>query len=67
MFRNLWTWILTTIFRVKTQTGSTEIETNERFLLDYRKIDDINFNAIFSKKLANFTINDSSINVEGKK
>lgn len=65
MFRSIWMWILTHIFKVPTETKQKDIEENQRYSVDYERIDEINFNAIFSNKLANYVINDSNLNIEG--
>lgn len=58
-------WILTHIFKVPTETKQKDVEENQRYSFDYERIDGINFNAIFSNKLANYVINDSNMNIEG--
>jgi len=65
MLKSIWIWILTNVFKVQTQTTQKEIEDNSKYAKAYQNIDDINFNAIFSNKLANYTISDSNINIEG--
>lgn len=66
MFKNIWIWILTNVFKIQTQTTEKEIDDNSKYALEYEKIDDINFNAIFSNKLANYVVNDSVMNVLGE-
>ena len=56
MLKNLWLWILTNVFKVQTQTTQKEIEENSKYAKLYESIDDINFNAIFSNKLANYKV-----------
>lgn len=65
MFKSLWDWVLTNVFKVKTQTTNQEIINNDQYVSNYKTIDKINFNAIFGNKLANYIMNDSTINVEG--
>ena len=65
MLKNLWMWILTNVFKVQTETTEKEINDNNLYARAYENIDNINFNAIFSNKLANYTISDSNINIEG--
>ena len=65
MLKNLWMWILTNVFKVQTQTTEKEIEDNSKYAKIYENIDDINFNAIFSNKLANYTVSDSTMNIDG--
>ena len=66
MLKNLWMWILTNVFKVQTQTTQKEINDNNRYARIYESIDDINFNAIFSNKLANYTVSDSNLNITGE-
>ena len=65
MLKNIWIWILTNVFKVPTQTTQKEIDENSKYAKLYESIDNINFNAIFSNKLANYTISDSNLNIEG--
>jgi len=65
VFKNIIMWILN-IFGIQTQTTQKEIEDNEKYAIEYEKINSINFNAIFSNKLANYVINDSNINITGE-
>lgn len=65
MLKNIWTWILNKIFRVSTETKQKEVEDNLKYAVQYESIDNINFNAIFSNKLANYTVSDSNFNIEG--
>lgn len=65
MLKNIWTWILSNIFQVKTETKPSEIEDNSKYAIEYERIDEINFNAIFSNKIANYTMADSELNIEG--
>ena len=66
MLKNLWMWILTNVFKVQTQTTQKEIDENNKYARAYESIDNINFDAIFSNKLANYTISDSNMNIEGE-
>lgn len=65
MLKNIFLWILNT-FKIKTQTTSKEIDENSKYAKLYESIDNINFSAIFSNKLANYTISDSNMNIEGE-
>lgn len=65
MLKNIFLWILN-IFKKKTETRPTELEENQKYANDYERIDQINFDAIFSNKLANYVINDSEIVVSGE-
>lgn len=65
MLSKIWTWILNRIFRVSTETKQKEVEDNTKYAFEYERIDDINFNAIFSNKIANYVANDSNMNILG--
>ena len=65
MFKSIIQYILNNVFKIKTQTTSKEIDDNSKYAQLYESIDDINFGAIFSNKLANYTISDSTMNIEG--
>ena len=66
MFKEIIKYILNNIFKVKTQTTDKELDDNNKYARAYENIDNINFNAIFSNKLANYTISDSNLNIEGE-
>ena len=66
MFKNVIMWILQNIFKIPTQTTQREIDNNQKYASEYEAIDDINFNSIFSNKLANYVINDSNVNITGE-
>lgn len=65
MFKSIIQYILNNVFKIKTQTTSKEIDENSKYAKLYESIDNINFSAIFSNKLANYTISDSNMNIEG--
>ena len=65
MFRNVIKYILNNIFKINTQTTEKEINDNSKYAKIYENIDNINFNAIFSNKLANYTVSDSTIDIIG--
>ena len=65
MLSKIWTWILNKLFRVPTETRQKEVEDNTKYAAAYERIDNINFTSIFANKLANYTISDSTINIEG--
>lgn len=65
MFKSIIKYILNNIFKVKTETTDKEINDNSKYAMMYESIDNINFDAIFSNKLANYVINDSNLNIEG--
>ena len=66
MLKNLFMWILNNIFHIQTEATQKEITDNQKYASEYEAIDDINFNSIFSNKLANYVINDSNINLLGE-
>lgn len=63
MFKTLWYKILA-LFNVKSRTTDKEYSDNESYAREYSDIRNINFNAIFSSKLANFVCNESNINLD---
>ena len=65
MFKNVFMWILTNVFKIQTETTAKETDKNLKYAKIYENIDEMNFNAIFSNKLANYTISDSTINITG--
>lgn len=66
MFKSIIQYILNNIFKRNTQTTKKEIDDNSKYAQLYESIDDINFGAIFSNKLANYTISDSNMNLDGE-
>lgn len=66
MLKNIFLWILQKVFKVQTQTTTKEIEDNEKYAVEYERIDDINFNSIFSNKLANYVVTDSNLDLVGE-
>ena len=65
MFKNIIKYILTNVFKVKTETTDKEVNDNSKYAKLYESIDDINFASIFANKLANYTVSDSNMNIEG--
>ena len=66
MFKSIIMWILNNVFHIQTQTTQKEVEDNQKYASNYENIDNINFNAIFSNKLANYTIAESEIGILGE-
>ena len=66
MLKSIWIWILTNVFKIKTETKKEEVEENQKYAYEYARIDEINFNSIFSNKLANYVTNDSTLNITGE-
>ena len=65
MFKSIIEYILNNIFKINTETTQKEINENSQYAQLYEQIDNINFDAIFSNKLANYVISDCSIDIEG--
>lgn len=65
MFKSIWMWILNKIFRIPTETRQKEVEDNLKYATDYESINNINFTSIFANKLANYTVSDSSMDIDG--
>ena len=65
MFQKFIMWIFR-LFNIQSQTTQKEVEDNQKYAVEYERIDEINFNSIFSNKLANYVINDSNVNITGK-
>ena len=65
MFKSIIQYVLSFLFKTNTQTTNKEIDDNSKYGKLYESIDDINFGAIFSNKLANYTISDSTMNIDG--
>lgn len=65
MFKSIIQYVLSFLFKTNTQTTKKEIDENSKYAQLYENIDDINFGAIFSNKLANYTVSDSSMNIDG--
>ena len=66
MFKSIIKYILINIFKINTQTTDKEIDDNSKYAQAYENIDNINFSSIFSNKLANYVINDSTLNITGE-
>ena len=65
MFKSIIQYVLSFLFKTNTQTTKKEIDDSSKYAKLYESIDDINFGAIFSNKLANYTISDSNMNIDG--
>ena len=66
MFKSIINYILFNVFKIKTQTTQKEIDENSIYAKIYEQIDNINFDAIFSNKLANYVVSDSTMDIEGE-
>ncbi len=65
MFKSIIKYILNNIFKINTETTDKEIDDNSKYAHFYQSIEDINFSAIFSNKLANYVISDSNMDIQG--
>jgi len=65
MFKSIIQYVLSFLFKTNTQTTKKEIDENSKYAQLYESIDDINFGAIFSNKLANYTVSDSTMDIDG--
>lgn len=66
MFKSIIQYVLSFLFKTNTQTTKKEIDENSKYAQLYENIDDINFDAIFSNKLANYTVSDSTMDISGE-
>lgn len=66
MFKSIIRYVLNNIFKINTETTKKETDDNSKYAKLYESIDDINFASIFSNKLANYTVSDSNMNIEGE-
>ena len=66
MLKNIFLWIIQNVFKIKTETEQKEVDKNQEYARDYEDIKSINFNAIFSNKLANYVMSDSELSIEGE-
>lgn len=66
MLKSIFLWILHNVFKINTETTPKELEDNQMYAIEYERIDEINFNSIFSNKLANYVVTDSNVNIEKK-
>ena len=66
MFKSIIQYILNNVFKIKTQTTKKEIDDNSKYAQIYEGIDNINFTSVFANKLANYTISDSTMEVNGE-
>lgn len=64
--KNIWESILK-MFEQKSETTNKEYRANDRYAEEYKAIDEINFTAIFANKIANYVVNDSTVEVLGSK
>lgn len=65
MLKSLWQKILA-LFGKTTQTTDKEYCSNDKYSDEYEDISEINFNAMFSKRLSNYVCNGSTLNVDGE-
>lgn len=65
MLKDVIMWVVSKLFKTPTQTTLKEVNDASIYAKDYQNKDRINFNAIFSNKLANYTIVDSTMSIIG--
>ena len=65
MFQKFIMWIFR-LFNIHSQTTQKEVEDNQKYAVEYERIDKVNFNAIFSNRIANYVINDSDLTLIGE-
>ena len=65
MLKNIFLWIVQNLFKRTSETTNKEVDENSKFAKIYQSIDDLNLTSVFSNKLANYTISDSTLNIEG--
>ena len=65
MFQKFIMWIFR-LFNIQSQTTQKEVEDNQKYAVEYESIDKVNFNAIFSNRIANYVINDSDVTLVGE-
>lgn len=66
MLKNIFLWIVQNLFKRTSETTEKELQDNSKYAKAYQNIDDINFNAIFSNKLANYVVSDSTMDIVGE-
>lgn len=66
MFKNLWLWFLRNVLKIQTETTKKELDDNTKYAKEYQKIDEINYNSIFSNKLATYSVLDSTMQIDGE-
>ena len=66
MIKDIFLQIVQLLFKKETQTEQKTITENSKFTNDYERIDEINFEAIFGKKLARYVVNDSNFEIKGE-
>ena len=65
MLKDIFLWIVNNLFKKKTQTTQKEVEENSKYAKMYEAIDNMNITAIFSNKLANYVVSDSTMDITG--
>lgn len=66
MFKNVFMWVLTNVFKINSETTEKDIGRNDKFSKEYKAIGEINFDAIFSNKLSNYIASDSTLTILGE-
>ena len=65
MLKNIFLWIVQNIFKRSTETTAKEMDDNNKYAKMYEAIDNMNITAIFSNKLANYVVSDSTMDITG--
>lgn len=65
MFKSLWQKILA-IFGKNTSTTDKEFSDNDRYAIQFESTRDVNITAMFSNRMANYTVNDSNATIDTK-
>jgi hypothetical protein len=66
MLKDIFLRIVQFLFKKETKTNSNEINKNIEYKNDYERIDEINFDAIFAKKLSRYVVYDSNVSIDGE-
>ena len=65
MFETLWKFICRIFGKGKNYVSTEQQESNQQYDNEYTDTSNINITAIFSNKLANLAVADSSVNIKG--
>ena len=65
MLKNIFLWIVQNLFKSTSETTNKEVDENSKYAKLYESIDDLNLASVFANKLANYTVSDSNMNIDG--
>lgn len=65
MLKDIFLKIVQLLFKRNTQTSQEDLTKNALYTTEYEQIRDINFDAIFGRKLSRYIVNDSNFEIEG--